>query len=226
MGIIQLIGGRVENIRRDLQQPVHLRRVGVCREKLDAARVAVEQRMLQPGDADVRVHYLAADEPGRVNVPGDGIGSQARHEAGAEHRVGGVVDELVGGPVGLRVVAGEPVVGVIDVQLAAQRRLGVHAHLAQQPIVGAAVVRVEPLARVHRLGPGIHRLTKARHEVVRPLRPLGIRLEGEQLLHVGEAARILSAGPRGNDRINAQPILAVHRRGAVQNQRPVRVVVN
>ena len=227
MGINKAVGGRVINIRRNLQQPVHLRCVGVGREKLNAARYAVgrvegglvlphgKQRMPQPGDADVRVHHLAADEPSRVNAPSNGIGRRSRHHAGAEHRVGGAVDELVGCPVGLRVVSREPVAGVIDVQLAAQRRLGVHAHLAQQPVVGAAVVGVEPLACVHGLGPYVHRLAKARHKVVRTLRPLGVRLKSQQLLHVGEAPRILSAGPGGDHRVNPQPILAVQRRGAV-----------
>ena len=217
---------------------MHLRRVGVGRENLDAARYAVgwvehtlvlrhrERRMPQPGDADVRVHHLAADEAGRVYVPSDGIGCRASHQAGPEHRVGGAVNEFVSGPVGLGVVSREPVVSVINVQLTSQRRLGVHPHLAQQPIVGAAIVGIEPLARVHGLGPGIHRLAKARHKVVRPLRPLGIRLEGEQLLHVGEAARVLSAWPRGSYRVDAQPVFAVQSRGAVQNQRPVRVVVH
>ena len=221
MGINQLIGGRVVNIRRNLQQPVHLRRVGVGRKKLDAARYAVgrikhalvlrhrKQRVAQSSDADVRVHHLAADEAGRVNVPGDGIGRQPRNHASPKHRVGGAVDELVGRPVGLRVVSGEPVVGVINVQLTTQRRLGVHPHLAQQPVVGTAVVGVEPLACVHGLGPDIHRLAKAGHEVVRPLRPLGVRLKSQQLLHVGEAPRILSAGPRGNGWVNAQPSFTV-----------------
>ena len=163
MGINKAVRGRVINIRRNLQQPVHLRRVGVHWENLDATRNAIgrieqclilanrKERMLQPittvtTNADVRIHHLAADEPGRVNALADRVGHRSRHYAGPEHRVSSAVYELVGSPVGLRVVSREPVVGVIDVQLAAQRRLRVHAHLAQEPVVGTAVVGVKPLA--------------------------------------------------------------------------------
>ena len=170
MGINKAIGRRVVNIRRNLQQPVHLRRVGVGRKKLDAARYAVgrikhalvlrhrEQRVAQSSDADVGIHHLAADEISGGGVAGCGIGCALRNHASPKHRVGGAVDKLVGRPVGLRVVSGEPVVGVINVQLTTQSRLGVHPHLAQQPVVGAAIVGVESLACVHGLGPGIHRL--------------------------------------------------------------------
>ena len=227
MGINKAVGGRVINIRRNLHQPVHLRRVGVGREKLDAARDPVgrvehdlvlphgKQRMSQTSDTDVRVYHLATDEAGRVDVRSDRVGRRTCHQAGPEHRVGGMVDELVGRPVDLRVVSGEPVVGIVDVELAAQRRLRVHAHLAQQPVVGTAVVGVELFTGVHRLGPGIHRLAKVRHKVGRILASLGIRLEGQQLLHVGEAARVLGAWPRGYRGIDPHSILIVQRRGVV-----------
>ena len=213
-------------------------RVGVGRINLDASRDRIGRaeeevvlrdrkfRVPQPGDADVRVHQRLPDRVDIVGRLGGRVGQKLRFYTGPQHRVGGAVDELVRRPVGLGVVPGVPVVGVVDVDLPPQRRRGVDAQLPKQPVKCVAIVRVQPLAgaeipRVH-----LHRLAEATDEVGRTHRWLDVLLECQELLHVGEAAWIIRAWPRGSHRVSSQAVLTVQHRRVVQHKRPVGVVVH
>ena len=111
--LFKAISRCIVDVRRQLQQPMHLRRIGVGRKELDATRNYVswiehglilphrKQRMSQTSDADIRVHHLATDEPSRVNIPSRKIGRRTSHQASPQHCMGSSIDKFVGRPVGL-----------------------------------------------------------------------------------------------------------------------------